>query len=149
MRELKFRTFAEAIKKMTYFDGPSLNCTQEGNYGMFFKSTRGGVYLGNNIPMQFTGHHDKDGQDIYEEDVCELEVDFEYIDVMGDNVQEHLIHTGVVKYRPSLGFYLKISKTFDVDEGKKCLSHPELKPIVQRRLKKIGNSFENPEILNR
>ena len=65
MREIKFKFWNEKSKIMydefpDYLDGYDLEM-------IFNKDSNGGL-----IPMQFTGLKDKNGQEIYEGDVCEI-----------------------------------------------------------------------------
>ncbi len=123
-----------------------------------FYSKKGDTLWGNYAEIDYTdwyaieyveiyfyiGRKDKVGNEIYEGNICELEVEYDY--GYSGNDSFHGIYTGVVRYIPSIGYHLKISKTWDVDNDEKCDS-PKFKTIVQYRTKIIGNICENPELI--
>ena len=119
-REIKFRAFEN--EKMHYFD---LSDTIAPNMEMKV--------------MQYTGMKDKNGREIYEGDICELEVEFQGIyNEFYEQPPFHHILTGIVKYMPSTGYYLSIFKGIDVDT-EEDIYFPKRKEIVQYRTKVIGN----------
>jgi len=69
--------------------------------------------------MQFTGRHDCQGIEIYEKDVCEFDNEIWQIEYGGD------------------GSYYILSETRMIP----------LHEIASDEIKKIGNRFENPELL--
>jgi len=146
-REIKFRAFLDGEMK---FFGKSVFVTNDDE--LVFREHEN-HYI-DSWPqhddlelMQYTGLKDKNGVEIYESDIVELEVEFcgasnEYYEQEGF----HVIHTGVVTFMPSKGFHLKISRSWDLDNNEPWIA-PKTKGIVQYRSKVIGNIHENPELI--
>ena len=85
--------------------------------------------------MQFTGLKDKDKAELYEDDIVELESEYDgSMQHEGDDAF-HLKYTGTIKFMPSMGFYIKVSKTYDMDNMEYVIG-PNYKTIVQYRTKK-------------
>lgn len=127
-REIKFRAWDKG--KMHYFD---LSDTISPSLEMEL--------------MQYTGLKDKNVVDVYEKDICELEIEFQGVD--NEFYKEppfHHILTGIVKYMPSVGYYLSIFKGIDVDTEESII-YPKRKEIVQYRTKVIGNIYEHKHLL--
>ena len=93
---------------------------------------------------------DKDKNEIFESDILELEA---FVQVNGHPVDPegeefHYTYTGEVKYTASLGFHIKVICQYDEILGE-FVTPTRIKMITQSRCKKIGNVYENPELLEK
>lgn len=114
MKELKFRAYDKTSKKMLYSDNyPDLGC--------FFILCKGQWGSGKewNDVMQFSNRLDKNGKEIFEEDV-----------VIADGKQ------GTLQWNVSEPFYW-------VRFGESKFNY--LEDVIEIEI--IGNRFENPELL--
>lgn len=151
-REIKFRAYDKEIEKMTYFDDEDylynypfiLRLEQvfkkDSNYDDYedfeYKDVTDKIEL-----MQYTGLHDKNGKEIYEEDVIE----FSY-DVFTGNFDTK-VGRGTIEFIGG-AFYIK---PFEI-EGKKVedIDNEEwflLYTVNTDTLEVIGNVHENLELL--
>ena len=98
-----------------------------------------------NIIQQFIGISDKNGKEIYEEDIVELSYwKGDYF----DNNKE-LNNYGVIKYVSEYATYYAVGKTKDGQSTVHCqlYSKPAIGNSFKQRIEIIGNIFETPELL--
>ena len=99
------------------------------------------------VLMQYIGRKDKKGEELYEDDICELDVEFQGANNSGFSEDPYFhIYTGVISFMPSIGYYLKVFKGFDVDNQEPLTNLPKRKHIAQYRTKRIGNKHQDPEL---
>ena len=133
MREIKFRLWHIKSKEMFYSSLATMNIL------IGLDGSIKDVYIKEDITsefvkLQFTGLKDKNGKEIYEKDGVILH-SYDY-DIYG-----------IVEYRPSLGFYCKVTSVYDTND---CVTMPtkmRTAYITQSRCEVIGNIYENPELL--
>ena len=122
MREIKFRAWDKATKKMWY-------SSTNGGYGSlipFFETVEAAIEDDSAILMQYTGLKDKNGKEIYEgdivkiKDLCDNDVDAFVGYVSYDNASFYINQQGVSHYR-WIDYVVEI----------------------------IGNIYENPELLTK
>ena len=141
-REIKFRCWDKINKKFV----PPSHIAINGNGILLI--TDSGMYekLQNKnycnvdreyVVQQYTGFKDIDRKEIFEGDIIELEVPTK------DNNTKKL--TATIDY--GLGAFLVMAKTEDGDLLFPLL-HDLHDKIYKYQIKIIGNSFENPELLN-
>lgn len=152
-REIKFRAWFSELNEMVYPDGNGYFIPNEWRTTLVMDGLGKPLNLDDLsepdgiIFDQFTGLKDKNGVDIYEGDICELEVEFQGVhNEFYEQPPFHHILTGIVKYMPSTGYYLSIFKGIDVDT-EEDIYHPKRKEIVQYRTKLIGNIHQHKHLL--
>ena len=122
-REIKFRMWHKKSKKM--FDVESINFKDRSlnmwNSGMYTLST---FSLDDVILMQYTGLHDKNGKEIWENDIVEI-------------TRECIYDKGIIVFKNGC-FFIK-SK-----ENLLALYNCKLNNY---KVKVIGNIYDNPELL--
>jgi uncharacterized phage protein (TIGR01671 family) len=102
------------------------------------------------IIEQYTGLKDKNGVEIYEGDIVEINGFFAGNSFgFGDNEEYEYLITGYVIYVPSKGFCLKRFKTWDIDNDIDISSTTTNKYayITQCASMVIGKIHENPELI--
>ena len=139
MREIKFRFWDTEFKKMFK------------DHDMVMKHiTMNEFFCGNKYPlefMQFTGLQDVTGKDIYEGDI----VEFDYYE-SERNIYENIEsgNFGKIQYHAN-----NCSYNIVFSKDNLCISIGDedtgygLEVNIATRLKVIGNSYENPELLER
>ncbi len=137
MREIKFKIW-HAEKSVMLMPEGIINL--EGETSRRLKENDPSAIL-----LQYTGLKDKAKNPIYEGDIVELEVDFQGSPPDGED-GFHVKHTGFVKYTPSRGFHIVITKSWDLD-NLEAVTHPEIKNIVGYRSEVIGNVHQHPNLL--
>jgi uncharacterized phage protein (TIGR01671 family) len=90
---------------------------------------------------QFTGLPDKNGKEYYEGDIAEMEASVEY-----DEGSFIITYIGEVTIIPSMGVCLKNVKQYS--NRRIAEKYVGYKKLVSYRSEKIGNIYDNPELLN-
>lgn len=140
MRTIKFRAWDKEYEKMTYFDDEDYEYNPPLVFRLdqvFKKNSNYDDYEDfeyNDITdkvevMQYTGLHDKNGKEIYEEDIVFIKGDTELLDIKGK-----------VEYSNGFAQYI-ITNTGDIINEAEPLGDYE-------DIEVIGNVFENKELLN-
>lgn len=143
MREIKFRVYHPDESKMYYFNNFSdiVNWQQGDGYRVENDINKNVKY------MQHTGLKDKNGKEIYEGDIVEVET-ISYTDCSREEVESIWHHEGAMEFHQN-GWCI-VRKT---DTGK------SIKPLFFSNLKNepddpdtdifevVGNIYENPEML--
>lgn len=124
-REIKFRAWHKDLKKMFKIGQITL---EEGTWN-FEPNDRD--FIGMSIPyqpsfvlMQYTGIHDKNGKEIYEGDIVEI-------------TKECVCEKGIIVFKNGC-FFIKVK------ENLLALYNCEFNNY---KVKKIGNIYDNPEML--
>ena len=94
--------------------------------------------------MQFTGLKDKNGVEVFENDIVEMRSEYGNSD--DDYRDFDLTYTGRIVVLPSLGVCIRNPKIFNHITGKTS-TYSGYKTIAAYRSVKIGNIYENPELL--
>ena len=95
---------------------------------------------------QYINRKDQEGNKLYEGDICELTAEFQGYNAEGDGAFWYR-YTGVIVFTPSIGYYLKIAKVFDLDNQKPVKVFTKTKHIVSYRIKRIGNKHQDAQLL--
>ena len=138
MREIKFRAWDEKYKRMCevksfHFGTGKVNVSFRGK-DIGLPDRFGGNYnIDANAIMQYIGRKDKNGKEIYEEDIVKGAI----IIQVNENDFREIAFKGVVKYKD--GYYYVENK----DKRNIC---PFYYPDFWIEI--LGNKFENPELMN-
>ncbi len=130
MKEIKFRAWINQEERMNYFqlstllDGYGNDCPYTPNGERPFIDK-------NNLIMQYTGLHDKNGKEIYEGDIVKADAFY-----LGDSFVK--ASTGQVRF--DNGAYFVSSEVPTCGEL-------DSEAIFNYRIEIIGNIYENPELL--
>lgn len=135
--EMKVRLWWPSVKQMRYFEANGLEYVG-GKCGVFFPSVEDTVFLGNGIPMRFTGKKDSKGNELYEGDIIRGNNG-------GNNGVLMVIRYGLyTAYCPtnyawmdSVGFYAEAAGYTQMPIGP-----------TEEYAEWIGNVYENPELLS-
>ena len=140
-REIKFRAWDKKNKKMLYPGNEWYDICCGGVEGVL-AIPHSTVYDGVEnkskewIPMQYTGLKDKNGREIYEEDI----VKFKLLTRDGENRG-----IGIVEWNDiERAWVVKVIKS---DSGMPIWKYYLLGFIKDEQLRVIGNIYENPELL--
>jgi len=129
MREIKFRAWDKKWKRMVYDFRPICH----GDLNLFdFAFLKD--YDGNYEPMQFMGLKDKKGKKVYEADI----VDFGTWKKDGERA--------VVEYNNDLACFIYQFFSKYGGEGMGIIGEYPYRPL-RKKMKVIGNIYENPELL--
>ena len=135
-RKLKFRVWDRLVKQFIYPDKG-----YQGHYVLDlngrFQNLQNGSGGNEYVVQQYTGFEDINRKEIFEGDIIEFEVPTK------DNSTKKL--TATIDY--GLGAFLVMAKSEDGDLLFPLL-HDLHDKIYKYQIKIIGNSFENPELLN-
>lgn len=123
-REIKFRAFDGEI--MLYYEPQTTEEYEQEWVDFFFKR----CYV-----MQFTGMEDKNGVNVYEDDICSFHFFENYDMSVEDYVPCDIYHIGIVKYSD----YSFIFKTKDYS--------PNLKNYCIDTVEVLGNIYQNIELI--
>ena len=97
--------------------------------------------------IQHTGLKDKNGKEIYEGDVVEMEAIVSYPGEYGADIDR--LYTGEVVIISSKGVCLKRPKCIERNDDNREWRCQHYKNVVSYRSEIIGNIYENPELLER
>lgn len=139
-RKIKFRGWDREYEKMTYFDDEDYEYKpplvfrldqvfkKDSNYDDYedfeYNDITDSVEL-----MQYTGLHDKNGKEIYEEDIVFIKGDTELLDIKGK-----------VEYSDTFAQFIITNTGNIIDEAEPLGDYEDIEVI--------GNVFENKELLN-
>ena len=150
MREIKFRAWDKVDKYMMY----DVYMRRVNMDFIDFKRSHEGLRWTINIEckdivlMQYTGLKDKNGKEIYEGDIVKMIATIlEYsLDSLGGEVEEEIKieYIGEIKIWASMGVVMKI---FSKNGGLLPNTENNIKNVRKYRSERIGNKFENPELL--
>ena len=100
--------------------------------------------------MQFTGIHDKNGKEIFENDLIKVNINVCVSGhaYTGDDEWIDVDYYAVVKFMPSKGFYGKVLRaTNNIDDTEPRAT--KMVTIASYRTEVIGNIYSNPELAGR
>jgi len=126
---IKFRAWDEESQQMIYPDSGTI--------------TSGDILNRYKKVMQFTGLIDKNGNEVWQSDIVTMQI--------GNEESEGIYNVYVVRYlRPLARYVLFCIHSNDRERVGKFLSNSVNQTIMikQRYVKVIGNTHENPELLN-
>jgi len=134
MREIKFRAWDTDELEMLFSDPlDDYERSYSWFYGLEDRDVNGSVIL-----MQFTGLHDKNGNEIYEGDILRT-------DEVGEDKQDLIVRFGDGEYDGGyykyVGFYLDSAKKDGYAEG--------FNEAFDKDIEVVGNVYENPELLEK
>jgi len=100
--------------------------------------------------LQYLNHKDKNGEKFFEGDIAQMEAvtTFSSGYYHEEDMEIDLLYTGEVVIIPSKGVCLKNPMCIDRLEDNKKWRIKGYKNVVSYRSKKIGDKFQNPELLN-
>ena len=125
MREIKFRAWNTGIKEMFYFD-------------LFTVSNE--IHLRKqNMIMQYTGLKDKNGKEIYEDDIIEQVTN---VIVMGKTTKREKITRRIVTFKN--GLFAVRNKKGNIMW---CLNFKDELYVPEPYV--VGNIYENPELIGK
>lgn len=139
MRELKFRAWQphgslHREPGMYLVESLHFEPDQEGHGEAFLKPDEGTLaqsseYFDDIMLMQYTGQDDKNGREVYDQDVCR------YVDESGTP------QVGIVEWQ---GYRWALEAIGGDEEGNQDI---ELHPDYMDEVEVIGNIYQNPELL--
>lgn len=141
MRDIKFRAWDKENKHMTYniqemYDG-YCDDTDNGLYG-YMSCFTSFLYDENFIVMQYTGLKDMNGKEIYEGDIIRYPAKRSW---ENENFTSYIVW---FDDRPEWGIEYKLRAQF---HGALCGGYVESNLKNANKMLKIGNIFENPELI--
>ena len=122
----KFRVWDTVKKAMS--EVQAIVYTEEKVYPIYFKEIRRYIPFNEAILMQSTGLFDKNGKEIFENDI----VEWEHKDT-GQLVR------GIIKYDTELGFWWMTDVRFN--------NLTAIGYLANQKVTVLGNIYENPELL--
>lgn len=146
MREIKFRAWDKKRKVMFFVGALTFNDEKLG----IAVDDEDWILREKVELMQFTGLHDKNGKEIFENDLVKVNINVCVSGhaYTGDDEWIDVDYYAVVKFMPSKGFYGKVLRaTNNIDDAEPRAT--KMVTIASYRTEVIGNVFENPELAGR
>ena len=140
MKTIKFRAWDSYQNKMYEWDEI---CKMDSDESLTLTNLLNG-FIDHIKPLQFTGLKDKNGVEVFENDIVEMRSEYGNSD--DDYRDFDLTYTGRIVVLPSLGVCIRNPKIFNHITGETS-TYSGYKTIAAYRSVKIGNIYENPELL--
>lgn len=132
-RQIKFRVWDKSLNKYVYTNNGYYICESEmGGYKLVF-NLNDNCWKGDYIIQQFTGLLDKNGKEIYEGDLLEINEEDK------PNYFEDYCHVWYAEFSGSW------TVSFNHFHSETCCDCS----MVNRKYSVIGNIFENPDLLSK
>lgn len=149
MRDIRFRAWDKKEKTMNYSAEGRIVDGRLIAFDLMIEWRRN-IYSSEWELMQFTGLHDKNGKEIYENDLIKVNINVCVSGhaYTGDDEWIDVDYYAVVKFMPSKGFYGKVLRaTNNIDDTEPRAT--KMVTIASYRTEVIGNIYSNPELAGR